>query len=392
MFSGGRATGTTFSWGEVGIITLTPSVGDANYLGAGDVTGTTSGNVGRFVPFDFAVTRNAPLFDSGCSAAGKDAFTYIGEPFLYQTPPLITVTARNRASGTTLNYSSDFFKITSVSLVGKTYTAATGALDPTGIPVIDPAIRYNGDAIAVPPPPAAGTGTLTFSAGTGLLFTRANPVVAFDADISLAINVVDEDATTVALVDGIAAINPVQFGQATPGNGILFAGTVVTAGKTPREMRFGRLRMDNVSGATRLPLPLRVQAQYYTAYGFLSNGDDSCTGFSGTDIAMAFVPGNLVACETAVLPAGAVTLVDGKAAGLQLAAPGTGNDGSVDLTLNLGAPGGSICPAGAATSAGLDFLQGNWGGGGVWNLDPGARATFGIYKDAAEFLYLQENY
>jgi len=398
VFNGGRATGTTFSWDEVGIITLTPSVGDASYLGAGDVTGTTSGNVGRFVPFDFSVTRNVPLFDSGCSAVGKDAFTYIGEPFVYQTPPVITVTARNKAAGTTLNYSGDFFKITSASLSGKAYTAATGTLNTLGAPAVDPAIRYNGDLIVFPPPPAAGTGELTFSAGTGLLFTRVNPVAAFDADISLAINVVDLDTTLVAMIDGVAGVNPVRFGQATPGNGVLFAGTVVTFGKTPREMRFGRLRPDNVSGTTRLGLPLRIQAQYYAPFGFVTNGDDNCTSFSGMDIAMSFVGGtNLAACDTAVVPSGAVTLVDGLASGLQLAAPGIGNDGSADLTFNLGAASGNTCtavggPTSPATSASLDYLQGNWGGAAAWDQDAGARATFGIYDAAAEFLYLQENY
>jgi hypothetical protein len=395
-FSNGSATGTTFSWGEVGIITLTPSVADGNYLGAGNVTGSASGNVGRFVPFDFAVTRNAPLFDAGCSVAGKDAFTYIGEPFVYQTAPVVTVTARNKAGATTQNYSGDFFKITSTSLTGKSYTAATGSLDLSGIPGTDPAIRYNGDGLGAPPP--AGIATLTFNAGTGLRFARTMPMVAFDADIALAINVVDQDGTTVAIINGLAAANPVQFGQATPGNGILFAGTTVTAGKTPREMRFGRLRMDNVSGSARLVLPLRVQAQYFTSNGFVGNGDDSCTTFSGSDVAMAFVPStNLTACDTAVVPSGAVSLADGLAAGLRLAAPGVGNDGGVDLQINLAAAGGTSCTsAGAAptsaTFTALDYLQGNWGGAPAWDQDPTARATFGIYKNAPEFLYLQENY
>jgi len=47
-FTGGVATGTTFNWPEVGIVTLTPGV--ASYLGSGSVTGTPSGNVGRFIP------------------------------------------------------------------------------------------------------------------------------------------------------------------------------------------------------------------------------------------------------------------------------------------------------------------------------------------------------
>ncbi len=390
-FTGGSATGTTFSWGEVGIITLTPSVADANYLGAGDVTGTTSGNVGRFVPFDFAVTRNAPLLDPGCSAAGKDAFTYIGEPFFYQIAPVITVTARNSAGGTTQNYSNNFFKISSVV---PTYTGVPVAPVVTGTTTV---IRYNDDGIAAPPPPAAGTATLTFNSGTGLLFTRTTPVVPFDADIALASSVVDDDLTTVALIDGLAGINPVQFGQASPGNGILFTGTTVTPGKTPREMRFGRLRMDNVSGSTRLALPQRIQAQYFTANGFVSNGDDSCTSFNGSDIAMTFVGPNLAACDTAVVPNAAVNLVDGLVSGLQLAAPGIGNDGSVDLRLNLGAASGNTCvatggPVSAATSTDLTFLRGNWGGTPAWDQDPKARATFGIYNNAAEFLYLQENY
>ena len=41
-FINGVATVTNLSWDEVGIITLTPSVGDGSYLGVGDVTGTTT--------------------------------------------------------------------------------------------------------------------------------------------------------------------------------------------------------------------------------------------------------------------------------------------------------------------------------------------------------------
>jgi len=46
-FNNGSASNTTLNWGEAGIITLTPSIGDGNYLGAGDTTGIASGKVGR---------------------------------------------------------------------------------------------------------------------------------------------------------------------------------------------------------------------------------------------------------------------------------------------------------------------------------------------------------
>ncbi|MEK7098246.1 MAG: DUF6701 domain-containing protein, partial [Patescibacteria group bacterium] len=90
-FTDGIGTGTTFSWGEVGIIKVTPSVDDGNYLSAGDVIGSLSGNLGRFIPHHFKVTA-AP----GCS--GGASFTYSGQAFA------ATATARNLAGTTTQNY------------------------------------------------------------------------------------------------------------------------------------------------------------------------------------------------------------------------------------------------------------------------------------------------
>ncbi|HEX4984425.1 MAG TPA: LamG domain-containing protein, partial [Burkholderiales bacterium] len=275
-FSGGSATGTTFNWGEVGIITLTPSVGDADYLGTGDVTGTASGNVGRFIPYDFAVTRNTPSFAPACASG---LFTYVGQPFLYATVPVIGVTARNKAGGTTQNYKGAFWKVTAASLTGKTYVALSGTLDVTGLPSPDPAIGYNGDGVSVPQP-AAGTGTLTFDSGTGLKFTRdpATPSAPFNAELGLAISVADTDATTVASIDAAAAANPVRFGTATAGNGIAFTG----AGK---EMRYGRMRLNNAYGSTLLDLPLGLSVESYAgAGGFALNTADSCTTLAGSDL------------------------------------------------------------------------------------------------------------
>ena len=82
---------------------------------------------------------------------------------------------------------------------------------------------------------------------------------------------------------------------------------------------------------------------------------------------------------------------------MQLAAPGSGNNGSVDLTVNLGASAsGNTCTTlggapGSATTANLPHLQGNWTGGG-YNVDPTARATFGVFKGAEEIIFVRENY
>jgi MSHA biogenesis protein MshQ len=67
----------------------------------------------------------------------------------------------------------------------------------------------------------------------------------------------------------------------------------------------------------------------------------------------------------------------------------------VDLTVNLGASAsGNTCTSttsSAATTANKAWLQGDWGSGSYSDNTRG-RATFGIYKNADQFLYLREVY
>jgi MSHA biogenesis protein MshQ len=113
--------------------------------------------------------------------------------------------------------------------------------------------------------------------------------------------------------------------------------------------------------------------------------------------AMGNFTGNLSGsptCETAI--SGGGTLSAGRRT-LQLAAPGSGNNGSVDLTVNLGtSASGTTCttvggaPV-AATTANLPHLQGNWTGG-AYDQNPSARAMFGVYRGAEEVIFIRENF
>lgn len=116
-FSGGSATGAGFTWGEVGIITLTPSVGDNNYLGAGNVVGTTSGNIGRFIPdhIDTAVTDACP----------SGVYSYSSQPFG------LSLTARNLAGATTVNYDATVALSRAVTL---SQSQTTGSFSPAAVP------------------------------------------------------------------------------------------------------------------------------------------------------------------------------------------------------------------------------------------------------------------
>jgi len=366
-YSGGQATVNDLAYSEVGSFQM-QAVG-TNYLNSGGlnlsgVNVNAAGaptQIGRFYPDHFTLLP-ASNVAAACLSGG---FTYMGQSGLGIS---FAVEARNTADVRTDNY-------------GAGYSAGTVSL----------AAEDNDDGVDLSGRLTVSsstwvTGAYSVNTGTANLSRAAAPDGPYEV-LQLGIEVFDADLAVLAGRD----MNPGTVGAC---GGACTAKSLI--GNT--KMRFGRLRTDNVSGATRLGLPLRIKAQYYTPFGFVTNGDDNCTSFSGTDIAMAFVGGtNLAACDTAVVPSGAVTFVNGQTSGLRLAAPGIGNDGSADLTFNLGAASGNTCtaiggPTSAATSASLDFLQGNWGGAAAWDQDPGARATFGIYNNAAEFLYLQENY
>jgi len=366
-WSAGIATGTTFNWPEVGIITLTPTV--ANYLGSGAVTGTTSGNIGRFYPSSFSVTLNTPVFGTACASGD---FSYLGQPLTYIVAPVATVTAQALGGAVTRNYTGAFMKITHSSLTGRTYTPtpASPSLDVSGLPAtaVDPLIADLG----------TGQATLTFSAGTGLAFIRGGAIAPFNANIALGINVIDSDAVAVAAINGIAAANPVTFGA---GGGIAF-----NAGAA---QYYGRLALRDSVGSELLDLPMPLTAQYYlnSTVGFTTNTADSCTtapklSFSNYQLNLA---------------AGAVCVRDSAspgASGVGCAAPAppasqyhpTASAGNFNLI--LAAPGAGHNGALSVTAAAPSWLQYTWG----LSSSPVAIGTFGEFPAPASRVHQREVY
>jgi MSHA biogenesis protein MshQ len=307
----------------------------------------------------------------------------------------MTVTARNGTSNgltnaPTVNYAGAYMKLSDAAgtslnqapydTPGGRYTrfdalggGTTPALDTSGLPPTagDPAIgAFSG-----------GSGTLTFAPGTGLAFTRSTttPNAPFNADIALALNVVDTDAVAFAG-------NPASFGAATANNGIAFS--------SGKPMRFGRLTIRSTNGSQLVALPVPLETQYWSGTAFITNDADNCTTLATNNVAMSNFTSNLAACETANTAVSA--FVKGRST-LTLAAPGSGNNGSVDLAVNLSAAssgttcttvGGGTVPAAGANRT---YLQGNWTGG-TYTVNPSARATFGVYKGSDEVIFIRENF
>src|SRR3990167_4803322 len=159
-------------------------------------------------------------------------------------------------------------------------------------------------------------------------------------------------------------------------------------------MRFGRLRVGGNSGSQLLPLQVPFEAQYWTCAFFETNIADTCTTLVAANIGLGNYIGNLNAPETTVT---AVTspLQAGRGR-ITLSAPGAGNNGSVDVAVNLGPdPNADACPAfaPAATAGDKDYLRGLWcTPPGTYTKDPAARARFGILRSSDEAIYNRENY
>jgi MSHA biogenesis protein MshQ len=362
-FSAGVATGTTFNWPEAGIITLTPGI--ASYLGSGAVTGTASGNVGRFIPNAFSAALNTPVFGTICASGG---FSYLGQPLTYTAPPVLTVTALSAAGSTARNYTGTFLKLTNSTLTGRTYTPTpvSPALDSSGLPstAADPAIIDLG----------SGQATLTFSSGTGLLFTRGAAIAPFNARIALSINVIDSDS--------VAAPNPVVFGSAS---GIGFS--------TSATQYYGRLALRDVVGSELLDLPMALTTQYYvsTTQGFTTNTNDNCTTLAAPSIAWSNVILPLTSAKICVRDSGKP---GASGVGCTVAAPVAtaykAPASSGNFSLVFAAPGSGSNGAMTVTATSPAWLQYSWTGGA--NTNPTGIAAFGVFSGQASRVYQREVY
>lgn len=347
-FAAGVATPTNLAWDEVGIFTLTPRVADGDYLGAGDVVGTTTGNVGRFYPHHF-VAAGTLTNRAAASCAPASSFSYMSEPMALA----LTLTAQNAGNTTTTNYDTagGFAKLPATAAwlsLNTNGSLGVGAVDGTS---------YLTSRLAL-----SGTPTGSWAAGVGSL--NANVALNRGASLdgpyeNLLLGVAPQDTDGVTVLAGALDLNA----DATAGNERKLIGTT--------KARYGRARLSNAHGSELLALPVPLAMQYYNGSGFITNVDDSCTAFTlATDLTLSNYQGGLATGETT--PSFSANPVAAGQASINLTAPGAGNSGSVDLTLNV--------PA---------WLEYNWTGAVG---DPRARATFGVYKNKNEFIYQRESY
>ncbi len=281
-------------------------------------TAASNGSVGDLIPHHFDVTASA--------ACGS--FTYAGQPFS------ATVTARNAAGTTTVNYdgtansSPNFAKVTTLS-------------DAAGLGLGS----WSGHTL-----PASA-----FVAGVG----RASPAYTYTTKTtgprSVVLRAVDTDAVQSA-------------GHAEPG----------------LALRSGRLRLSNAFGRATSGVQVPVVTEYWNDSAWLLNSADRCTTVPAGSVAMSNPRSATGGTSTATSSAAAVTLTSGSGL-LNLAAPTpAGSSLSLDLAINLGSTAADqSCHAShpATTGAAMAWLRAQNGScAATADRDPAARASFGIFS------------
>lgn len=367
-FSNGAATATALSYSEVGIVALTPTVADGNYLGAGNVSGTTSGSVGRFVPARFAVSGGGVMHRSGAACSPASAFSYLGENFRLAA----TVTAQNSSGGTTTNYTGAYAKFDATSAAGWNLAGVSGTTSFS---------TANGRL-------ALGSSSGSWAAGvlTGTITAQVTRASNPDGPHGARFGIAPADS------DGVAT-SGLNLATAAPFSGSDRAELATVA------LRHGRLRLSSHIGPADRVLALPLAAQYWDGSAWAPNTLDSCTAVPVAALNFGGLSGTLTTADTAAASGtSSIALSQGRGQ-LRLAAPGGGRRGSYSVALSLGSsatdasclqPWSPGSGDGASAGAQLAYLRGAWCGSAS-DKDPAARASFGRASGAEHLVFRQEN-
>ena len=325
-FASGSVSTVNLVWSEVGSADLGATLTSANYLGSGlSATGSTgaAGAVGPFIPHHFDVTVTP-----ACSAT----FSYAGQPFG------ATVTARNAAGGTTLNFDGS-------SQTSPNFAQAVSLGD--GLPL--------------------NLGAVT---GGNLL------PVAFTAGIATATPSYPFTSKTTAT----------QTLTVRASNGASGSSQISSAGYAEGSMplRSGRLRLSNAYGSASAALQVPVVAEYWSGNSWVLNSADNCTLLAAANVVLSNPRSAAGSSSTASSSAGAAVLANGSGL-IMLAAPTpAGSSLSLDLALNLGSSStDQSCQAShpASVGAAKPWLRAQNGScAATADRDPSARASFGLYS------------
>jgi hypothetical protein len=381
--SGGVFAGT-FSWDEVGIISLTAQVTDNDYLGTGPITKLLN-HVGRFTPDHFALSVDKEgSFVSVCEGITIDMpFAYNGQMSIvtpskgvlrYLEQPEIRITPNSKLGNHTKNYTGDFNKLT-LSGVSR-FMIDDGTGKDVLAPISDTTQLGADETKKVRLTSNFNDGILTENLGVlsfqyndsddfFYLHEENSEIAPFTSDINLAIaSIIDGDAVTAIDEDGI-------------GDTETASDTVITLNPSGKEIRFGRAFLDNSFGPETSPIGQVLSVEYFDGTKFVLADTDTCTQYNSANVSFGSL--NDVGLTLASIPAvsGAFVdiddLPDGVTQQVVLPAVAAGNQGKVEVIYTI-----------------YPWLQYDWDRNGLFDENPTATATFGLFRGNDRIIYQRE--
>lgn len=343
--SSGAFSGSTFFWDEVGVVRLRAAVADGDYLGSGALTGSLSGNVGRFRPSSLAVI-GTPVVTPPCTG-----FAYMDQGAVRVA---FTLEARNAQGTRTQNFDTVLLGLTGTGAPSLVAENANSGVDLSGRVQNFSAIWTAGRAAVD---------------DIDVKFTRLAAPDGPYATLALGVRQQgDPDALLVSGADMNATTATACAGTSPASCNAKSLGTLA--------IHYGRAVLRPGIAAETAPLDMAVTTQRWNGTGFVTNASDSCTAVAASSATLGNFTGNLAVGETAAIaPSSPLLLASGTTITgrhLRLSAPGAGNDGSVRVTLDVS-----------------DWLNYDWLNNGT-QRDPSATATFGHYRGHDRIVFRRE--
>ncbi len=378
------------TYNEVGIIDLRADIVNGSntvipYLGTANVEGQVL-NVGRFYPNVFSVTQHLLTGRADLACTPDSGFTYMDEPFEVE----LELTAKGLTDSgnyTTVNYRGDYAKL---DTIGELSLVAIN--DVAGASDVDYSTRLANDTLPTSFAATWSSGVLSLSGN--LIFQRnasATPDGPFPT-MQIAFKPADNDGVTIdpARIDvgtSLGVLNvDLDIFPAEPGTASYYL-------IDEHEFRYGRLIVNNAYGPETEDLALTFLVEYFNGSEFVRNTLDNCSLIDIADLSFVggTYTGDLNAGETTLTTPDTVTFLNGQTQGfenvptpsdspLETSAPGEGNGGTVNITLDLNA-------------AGLSYLGFEWDDADDdYNEDPTGQIEFGQYRMHDRIINWQEIY
>jgi len=388
-----------YSFDEVGIIELKSTLANNDYLGAGDILGAVT-NVGRFIPDHFTVTsQDNGILTATCKStpdisepAGGLPFVYSGQMlsdslaigalrYFTNSNPKIVIEARNKNDALTKNYVGDFYKLSLTSFARLTLALPIGttilAPDTDAVRLgkdDDKLVRLLANINAATLTDDTGETTYTYANSDNFVYLHEenSEINEFTSDIRLSmVSIIDEDVVSAADTDGDDT------------NGI-----ILTLKPTGVPIRFGRAQLENSYGPETSALPQDLSVNYFEDGQYRVAKDDYCTPYNSSEMAITNIDLSSTIPETNIVNGKFITEGSpGETRKIELTAPGIGNTGRVCVSYEIYPwlqykwaidENNLQCPF---VKADVDSL---------FNDNPRAVATFGIYRGNDRIIYQRE--